>query len=466
MAAAGEFIDECHRRILNLARVLRENDSSIEILESSYTELTALIRNIRRVSQESPDAVEVLEPAFEFRRPRQLRTKGRPLYYISREHLTHLVELGYTKKQMAQMLHVSTSVVKRRLRLCGINLRARFSTLSDEELDRRVQDFVTGNKNLGQRMVQAMLLTDWHRVQRQRVADSLIRVDEAGVAMRWAHAIQRRTYKVFGPNALWHIDGNHKLIRWGLVIHGGIDGYSRLITFLTVASNNKSATMMESFLGGTTKYGVPSRVRSDHGLENTGVGAFMLGYRGAGRGSFITGRSVHNQRIERMWRDMYRSCTHVFAELFRHLEETGNLHPSNAIHRWCLHFVYLPRIQRALDTFREAWNRHRLRTGGMTPTQLFFQGVHRFAGQGHTGIDDLVMPPDDADQMIDEAEYGVEEEGLITEEPHEEQVNEEASPLAPEQLVRLRDLVNPLEGSDLGVSLFTETVAFVENVNV
>ncbi|KAH3731219.1 hypothetical protein DPMN_057227 [Dreissena polymorpha] len=88
-----------------------------------------------------------------------------------------------------------------------------FSTLSDEELDRRVQDFVTGNRNLGQRMVQAMLLTDGHRVQRQRVADSLIRVDEAGVAMRWAHAIQRRTYKVSGPNALWHIDGNYKLIR-------------------------------------------------------------------------------------------------------------------------------------------------------------------------------------------------------------------------------------------------------------
>ncbi|KAH3741525.1 hypothetical protein DPMN_048250 [Dreissena polymorpha] len=38
MAAAGEFIDECHRRILNLARVLRENDRSIEILESSNTQ--------------------------------------------------------------------------------------------------------------------------------------------------------------------------------------------------------------------------------------------------------------------------------------------------------------------------------------------------------------------------------------------------------------------------------------------
>ena len=24
-----------------------------------------------------------------------------------------------------------------------------------------------------------------------------------------------------GPNSLWHIDGNHKLIKWHLVIHGG-----------------------------------------------------------------------------------------------------------------------------------------------------------------------------------------------------------------------------------------------------
>ncbi|KAI5982901.1 hypothetical protein EDC04DRAFT_2616344 [Pisolithus marmoratus] len=27
------------------------------------------------------------------------------------------------------------------------------------------------------------------------------------------------------PNALWHMDGHHKLIRWGIVIHGIVDGY-------------------------------------------------------------------------------------------------------------------------------------------------------------------------------------------------------------------------------------------------
>ena len=35
------------------------------------------------------------------------------------------------------------------------------------------------------------------------------------------------------PNSLWHIDGYHKLIRWRVIIHGGIDGFSRLPVYLT-----------------------------------------------------------------------------------------------------------------------------------------------------------------------------------------------------------------------------------------
>ena len=33
-------------------------------------------------------------------------------------------------------------------------------------------------------------------------------------------------------NSLWHIDGHHSLIRWHVVVHGGIDGFSRMITYL------------------------------------------------------------------------------------------------------------------------------------------------------------------------------------------------------------------------------------------
>ena len=43
-----------------------------------------------------------------------------------------------------------------------------------------------------------------------------IRLDElqyGGRKPRWMDAIQRRSYSVYGANALWHIDGHHKLIR-------------------------------------------------------------------------------------------------------------------------------------------------------------------------------------------------------------------------------------------------------------
>ena len=46
-----------------------------------------------------------------------------------------------------------------------------------------------------------------------RVRLALLRVDAAGVALRFGNTIQRRVYRVNAPNSLWHFDGNHKLIR-------------------------------------------------------------------------------------------------------------------------------------------------------------------------------------------------------------------------------------------------------------
>jgi hypothetical protein len=54
-------------------------------------------------------------------------------------------------------------------------------------------------------------------------------LDETGIQERKKGRLQRRVYNVKGPNHLWHIDTNHKLIREHFVIVGGIDGYSRLV---------------------------------------------------------------------------------------------------------------------------------------------------------------------------------------------------------------------------------------------
>ena len=78
-----------------------------------------------------------------------------------------------------------------------------------------------------------------------------------------------------------------------------------MIVYLECATNNRSLTVYRLFRAATEEYGVPSRVRSDKGGENILVCQFMITIRGSSRGSHIAGSSVHNQRIERLWRDVH-----------------------------------------------------------------------------------------------------------------------------------------------------------------
>ena len=92
-----------------------------------------------------------------------------------------------------------------------------------------------------------------------RLTDSIHRVDETGVSSRKKENLNRRVYNVKAPNNLWHVDTNHKLVRWCMIIFGAVDGFSRLSVSLECVRNNKFETLLSCFMKGVQTYGISIR---------------------------------------------------------------------------------------------------------------------------------------------------------------------------------------------------------------
>ena len=94
------------------------------------------------------------------------------------------------------------------------------------------------------------------------------------------HLVVRQVHSVPCSNYIWHIDRHHKVIRWRFVISGGVDGVSRCTLFLICSDNNHATTIHSLFTAGVSQFGLPDRVRSDHGGENIKDPLLKKNYRG------------------------------------------------------------------------------------------------------------------------------------------------------------------------------------------
>jgi hypothetical protein len=363
------------------------------------------------------------------------------------------------------MFGVSRWTLLRRVREYGLEHLSRFSVISDTEIDSLVEDFMSKHGHAtGETYITGYLRALGYHIPRRRIRASINRVDPVNTALRWGALVSRRTYHVPWPNSLWHIDGHHSLIRWSFVIHGCIDGKSRKIMYLSCNTNNKAETVLRLFEKAISEHdGLwPSRIRVDYGVENVLICDAMVSYRGEGRGSFIAGSSTRNQRIERLWRDVFRCVCLVYYYTFYAMEQTGILDLENPIHMFALHLVYKPRINLSLQEFMQAFNNHRLSTQhGWTPNQIWINGM-----MDQTNPLRIQDPNSIDDSLSDNQYYGEDPHGPISVGNGDNNVI--VSPVEIPHTSEITRCVyqhfDPNQPStDFGIEIFTQVLTFVVN---
>ena len=291
------------------------------------------------------------------------------------EIIENYFNLGLTASEIALFLvsvhgiRISLRHLKRILRQLGCIRRRHPSDLN--EVVQAVEEELRGSGSLlGYRAMHQRLINQYGLVTTREVVRHVLRIfDPEGVEYRSRHRLRRRLYRCKGPNYLWHIDGYDKLKPYGFCIHGAIDGFSRRIVWLEVASSNNDPRIIAQYfldyvrqLGGTARI-----VRGDRGTENGNLAAIQHFFRRSmnddfsGDKSFMFGKSTSNQRIEAWWGRLRQGCADWWIEFFKDLRDSGLYCDDNIIHCECLKFCFMDVIQSELHRAAKEWNIHRIR---------------------------------------------------------------------------------------------------------
>ena len=133
---------------------------------------------------------------------------GGPQLDVQKEDILALKKLNYSWTKVARLLGISRQTLYRRLE--EFDISESFTEISSSDLDQLLQEIKAEHPNSGEVMLNGYLLERGVKISRATLRSAIHRVDHANTVSRKSLVIKRRVYNVSHPNALWHIDGNHK----------------------------------------------------------------------------------------------------------------------------------------------------------------------------------------------------------------------------------------------------------------
>ena len=149
---------------------------------------------------------------------------------------------------------------------------AYYSTISDSDLDDHVREIrIRQNPIIGEVMLMAALKVHNVWVQRTRLQASIHRVDSHTTVLRrrgiYMYKLKESALNGWSKQLMVH--------RWESQDDLAENDHSCTIVYLQCASNNTAATALRAFRTAVEQFGLPQKVRSDQGRENTEVGRFI-----------------------------------------------------------------------------------------------------------------------------------------------------------------------------------------------
>ena len=155
--------------------------------------------------------------------------------------------------------------------------------------------------------------------------------------------------------------------------------------------------------GAVHEYGVPSGVRVDGGSEFRHINLMIDIGNGHDWASHIVGQSLHNVRIERLWRDDYKKCSDFHYKLFYYMQKHNILDLQNPVQMFPLQYVFAARIQRTISNWAQAHNMHGIRTENYrTPTQIWFQGSIINGNRDITAVRNIFRPNGNISRQVEQ----------------------------------------------------------------